>query len=169
MTDVLNRTVYARLFSGTLTTEANSGPWGLSGAVFDRIRMPALVLAPGKQIYREFTLDQAVSATLQLPDDYTVGARLYIAVACNLLTRITYTSPTHGSGRIVLLKATDDTTKGTHGGFWCYQGDMTTFAISVPSTADGGALTHISVFMYEIPDLSDVDSYYDREIGLGHT
>lgn len=169
MTDVLNRTVYTRMFRGTMTTEADSGPWGLVGSLYDRVRMPALVLDPGKQIYYDFKLDQNESATLALPADYAVGAKLYIAVQCSLLTLLTYTSPTHGVGQIVKLNASNDATLGVHAGFWCYQGDMTTFVVSIPNTGAGGATTLIQCFMYEIPDLSDAESYYDQEIGLGHT
>ncbi len=129
--------------------------------------MPALLLDPGKQIYHNFSLAQNTSATLALPDDYDTANKLYIAVRSDLKCRLTYTSPTHGSGLIVLLQATDDTTNGTHGAFWTYQGDITSFAVSVPATAQGGATTQIQVFMYEIPDLTDFESYYDKQIGLG--
>ncbi len=129
--------------------------------------MPALVLEPGKQIYSSFGLAQNTSATIPLPENYTVGARLYIAVRTDLKARVVFTSPTHGSTRTVLLKGTDSTDDGEHAAFWTYQGDITTFAVSIPSTADGGATTSVQVFMYEIPDLADFESYYDKQIGLG--
>ncbi len=167
MTLALTRQIYGRLFRGTLETEANTGPWGLLGAIFDRVTMPALVLEPGKQVYYSFALAQNVSMTLPLPQEYSAPNRLYIAVRCNLKARLTYTSPTHGSGKIVILEATDSTDDGEHHAFWTYQGDMTTFAVSIPSTADGGATTDVEVFMYEIPDVSVFESYYDKQIGLG--
>jgi hypothetical protein len=166
MTETLNRTVHGRLFRDQIEHESDSGSWGVVAQVFDRIRMPALNLEPGKAIYREFSLDVSESATLQLPADYTTGAQLYIAVVCDLTGRVTYTSPTHGTGRIVLVKGTDSEDDGAHWGFWVYQGDMTTFAVSVPA---GGLTTTFRVLMYEIPDLEEADSYYDNEIGLGTT
>lgn len=165
--DTLNRNVYGRLFRGTHDEMADTGPWNLIGAVFDKTYMPSLLLDPGKQVYYDFKLDQSDTTTLPLPANYDSDNRLYIAVRCNLLTRLTYTSPTHGSGRIVLLKGTDSDDDGVHGAFWTYQGDMTTFAVSIPTTADGGATTSIQVFMYEIPDLTDFESYFDKQIGLG--
>ncbi len=165
--DTLNRTVYGRLFRGVYDQISDTGPAELVGQIFDKTYMPALLLDSGKQIYYDFSLAQNTSATLALPENYTVGARLYIAVRTDLKARLTYTSPTHGSGRIVLLNATDDTDNGEHAAFWTYQGDMTSIAASVPSTAQGGATTAFRVFMYEIPDLTDFESYYDKQIGLG--
>lgn len=167
MTDTVNRTVYGRVFRGTHDQLADTGPWSMIAAIYDKTYMPALVLEPGKNIYYDFSLAQNASATLSLPEAYDSANRLYIAVRTDLKARVVFTSPTHGSSRTVLLNATDDTDNGTHAAFWTYQGDMTTFAVSVPSTAQGGATTQIQVFMYEIPDLTDEDSYYDRAIGLG--
>jgi hypothetical protein len=87
-------------------------------------------------------------------------------VRASLPSRVVFTSPTHGSST-VLLSGTTSTDDGTHAAFWTYQGDMTTFAVSVPSTAQGGDTTSFEVFMYEIPDLEDFESYYDKQIGLG--
>lgn len=165
--DTINRTAFGRLFRGVMDSIGDASPSSLIGSLFDKTNMPALVIDPGKQVYYDFKLDQNESATLALPEAYDAANKLYIAVRCDLPARLTYTSPTHGSGRIVILKATDSDTEGTHGGFWTYQGDMTTFAVSVPSTADGGATTSIQVFMYEIPDLADYESYFDKQIGLG--
>lgn len=166
MTDTLNRTVYGRMFRGTLIDIVETGPWDLLGGIFDKTYMPALLLEPGKNIYYDFSLAQNTSATLALPEAYSSSNRLYIAVRTDLPARVVFTSPTHGS-RTILLNATDSDTYGTHGGFWTFQGDMTTFQITVPSTADGGATTSVQVFMYEIPDLSDFENYYDKQIGLG--
>lgn len=165
--DTLNRNIYGRLFRGAYQEIADPVPSSLIGSVFDKTNMPALVLEPGKSVYYDFTLDQNESATLSLPQNYDPLFPLYIAVRSDLNARITFTSPTYGTGKIVLLKATDSATDGTHGAFWSFQGDMTTFAISIPSTGDGGATTSVQVFMYEIPDLSDFQSYFDRQIGLG--
>ncbi len=165
--DTVNRTAYGRVFRGTHDAIADTGPWELIGAVFDKTLMPALLIDAGKQIYYDFKLDQNETTTLALPENYTAGANLYIAVRTDLKARLTFTSPTHGSGLIVLLKGTDSDDDGEHAGFWSYQGDMTTFAVSIPSTADGGLTTNVQVFMYEIPDLADFESYYDKQIGLG--
>ncbi len=165
MSDTLNRTVYGRIFRGSHQAIAETGPRQLIGALFDRTNMPALVLDPGKQIYYDFTLDQNVSKTLALPENYDGGV-LYIAVQADLKCSLVYSTPTHGSST-VLLKGTDTTTEGTHAAFWSYQGDMTSFAVSVPSTANGGATTAIQVFMYEMPDLTDYQNYFDQQIGYG--
>lgn len=165
--DIINRTIYGRLFRGSQEAIADTGPWALLGALFDKTYMPALVLEPGKQVYYKFTLAQNASSTLPLPPEYDDDNKLYIAVMADLPARVAFTSPTHGATRTVLLKGTDSVTSGTHAAFWTYQGDMTTFAVSVPSTADGGASTEFEVFMYEIPDLADFESYYDKQIGLG--
>lgn len=165
--DTLNRTVYGRIFRGTHEALADTGAWGMIAALFDKTYMPALLLETGKSVYYDFDVAQNTSVTLALPEEYDAESKLYIAVRSDLKARITYTSPTHGSGRIVLLNATDDTTQGEHAAFWTYQGDMTTFAISAPSTAQGGATTAVQVFMYEIPDLEDYESYADKQIGLG--
>lgn len=167
MMDTLNRTVYGRLFRGTLAQIADTGPWDLIGAIFDKTNMPALLLEKGKSVYYSFNLAQNATTTLPLPENYDAANKLYIAVRSNLKARITFTSPTHGSGKIVLIKGTDTDADGDHAGFWVYQGDMTTFAVSIPSTADGGFTTEVQVFMYEIPDLDDFESYYDKQIGLG--
>lgn len=167
MSDTLNRTVYGRIYRGAFEQIADTNPGDLIGAIFDKTYMPALLLEPGKQIYQAFSLAQNTSATLPLPENYTVGARLYVAIRSDLKSRVIVTSPTHGSTLTTLIKGTDSTTDGEHAGFWTYQGDITTIAVSVPSTADGGATTAFEVFMYEIPDLSDFESYYDKQIGLG--
>lgn len=166
MSDTLNRTVYGRLFKGAHDEIADTGPYDLIGALFDKTYMPALLLDPGKNIYYNFSLAQNASATLPLPENYSSANRLYIAVRVNLKARVVFTSPTHGT-RTVLLRGTDSTDDGDHGGFWTYQGDMTTFAVNVPTTGDGGATTSIQVFMYEIPDLEDFENYYDKQIGFG--
>jgi hypothetical protein len=165
--DTLTRQIYARLFTGSYSDIAYTTPSKLVGSIFDSTYMPSLVISKGKSVYYDFSLAQNTSATLPLPENYTVGAKLYIAVCSDLRARLTYTSPTHGAGLKVLLEASDNTTDGTHAAVWTYQGDMTTFAVSVPSTAQGGATTQIQVFMYEIPDLEDFESYYDKQIGLG--
>lgn len=167
MMDTLNRTVYGRLFKGTHSEIADTGPWALVGALFDKTNMPALLLEKGKTVYYAFNLAQNTSTTLPLPENYSSSNKLYIAVRSNLKARVVFTSPTHGSGNTVLIKGTDSDDDGDHAGFWCYQGDMTTFAVSIPSTADGGFTTEVQVFMYEIPDLEDFESYYDKQIGLG--
>lgn len=164
--DTLTRTVFGRLFRGIHSDIADTGPWELIGAIFDKTYMPALLLDEGKQIYYDFSLPISGSALLPLPQNYDPLAKLYIAVRVNNPARIEYTSPTHGSSQIVLLKGTDSNTQGIHGGFWTYQGDMTTFEVSIPST---GSSTSIQVFMYEIPDLADFESYYDKQIGIGYS
>ncbi len=165
--DTITRNIYGRLFRGAHDAISDTGPSALIGSVFDKTNMPALLIDEGKQIYHDFTLDQNESATLSLPQNYDDDNRLYIAVRSDLKARVIFTSPTHGATRTVLLHATDSTTDGEHGAFWSYQGDMTTFAVSVPATAQGGATTSIQVFMYEIPDLEDFESYFDKQIGLG--
>jgi hypothetical protein len=166
VSDTLNRTVFGRIFRGALTEIANTGPWDMIGSLYDSTNMPALLLESGKQTYQEFSLAQNSSATLSLPENYDSAEKLYIAVWSDLKARVVFTSPTHGS-RTVLLKGTDDDDNGEHAAFWTYQGDMTTFAVSVPQTSEGGATTAFRVFMYEIPDLADFESYYDKQIGLG--
>lgn len=164
--DTVNRTVYGRLFRGQHDQISDTGPWELVGALFDKTLMPALVIDPGKQIYYSYSAAQNTSATLSLPENYSSSERLYIAVRTDLKARVVFTSPTHGT-HTVLLKGTDSDDDGEHAAFWTFQGDMTTFAISIPSTADGGLTTSVQVFMYEIPDLADFESYYDKQIGLG--
>ncbi len=164
--DTVNRQIYNRLFKGAFEQIADTSPSDLIGAVFDKTLMPALLIDPGKQVYYSYTLLQNESVSLSLPPQYSAASRLYIAVRTDLKARVVFTSPTHGT-RTILLKGTDTATLGTHGAFWSFQGDMTTFAVSVPSTADGGATTKVQVFMYEIPDLADFESYYDKQIGLG--
>lgn len=165
--DTINRNIYGRLYKGAFQNIADTNPADLIGAVFDKTYMPALVIDPGKQVYYDVEVAVNTSVTFALPPAYDVAQKLYIAVQADLRARITFTSPTHGSGRIVLLDAFDNAINGVHRAFWTYQGDMTTFAVSAPSVGDGGALTHVQVFMYEIPDLGDFESYYDKQIGLG--
>lgn len=165
MTQSLKRNIKGRVFRGTLSAE--SGPWDLTAMVYDRHVMPALDIANGSSFFQEFRLDQAESATIPLPEAAVTASVIYVAVRCNLLTRITYTSPTLGTGKKVLIKATDSTADGEHMGFWVYQGDLTSLAISIPSTADGGATTLVSVMMYIVPDLTLAASFTDRNQGLG--
>ncbi len=164
--DTVNRQVYNRLFKGSFEQIADTSPSDLIGAVFDKTLMPALLIDPGKQVYYNYTLLQAESVAVPLPPEYSAASRLYIAVQTDLKARVVLVSPTHGSGT-TLLKGTDSTTLGTHASFWSFQGDVTSLTISVPSTADGGATTSVQVFMYEIPDLADFESYFDKQIGLG--
>lgn len=164
--DTINRTVYGRIFRGAHQEIADTGPWELVGALFDRTLMPALVIDPGKQIYQQFSLAQNASASLSLPENYTVGARLYIAVMTDFKARVVVVSPTHGTGT-TLLKGTDSDDDGDHASFWTSQMDVTSLTVSIPSTADGGVTTIVQAFMYEIPDLDDFESYYDKQIGLG--
>ena len=166
MTDTLNRTVYGRIFRGTHAELADTGPWDLIGAVFDKTNMPALIIEPGKQIYHAFSLAQSGSAVLALPENYAAPGRLYIAIMCDLKARAIVVSPTHGTST-VLLSGTDSDDDGDHSAFWTTQQDVTSLTITVPSTGDGGATTSFQVFMYEIPDLADFESYYDKQIGLG--
>lgn len=167
MSDTLNRTIYGRLFKGSFQDIADTVPSQLIGALFDKTYMPSLLLDPGKQVYYDFKLNQSDSAVLALPENYTAGAKLYIAVQVDLLATLAYTSPTHGAGNIVLLKGTNTTSFGTHRAFWTYQGDMTTFQVSIPTSGAGGLTTSVQVFMYEIPDLANFESYFDKQIGLG--
>ncbi len=166
MSDTLNRTVYGRIFRGAHEQIADTGPWELIGALFDKTNMPALIIEPGKQIYHAFSLAQNTSAALARPESYSVANKLYIAVRSNFKARVVIVSPTHGTGT-VLLKGTDSDDDGEHGAFYTYQGDVTSVTISIPTTADGGVTTAVQCFMYEIPDLSDFESYYDKQIGLG--
>lgn len=165
--DTLNRTVYGRLFQGAHDELADTGPWDLVAAIYDKTYMPALVLAPGKQVSYEFALEQNTSQAVALPAEYDVARPLYVAVWCDLYGRVTFSSPTHGADKVVLLQGTDSTTAGTHAAFWTYQGDLTSLTVSVPTTAQGGATTTFRIFMYEIPDLEDFESYFDKQIGLG--
>lgn len=164
--DTLNRTVYGRVFRGSHRQIADTGPWEMIGSLYDKTYMPALLLEPGKQIFHRFSLAQSGSATLALPENYDVAERLYIAIRASLPSRAIIVSPTHGSST-VLLNGTDDDTNGEHAAFFTYQGDVTSLTITVPSTGDGGATTTFDVFMYEIPDLSDFESFYDKQIGYG--
>lgn len=165
--DTLTRQIYGRIFSGAHESIAYTTPSMLQGAIFDKTYMPALLIERGKQAFYEFQIPQSGSYTVPLPEDYDTDNRLYIAVRTDLNATITYTSPTHGAGKKVLLKATDSDDDGTHAAFWTFQGDMTTFAVSIPSTANGGATTCVQVFMYEIPTLTDFESFFDKQIGLG--
>lgn len=167
MTDTLNRTVYGRIFRGTCDQISDTGPWDLIGAVFDKTNMPALVIAPGKSIYYDYSIAQADSVTLGLPEDYSTADRIYVAIRSNLKARLTLSIPNEGSGLITLLNGTDSDDDGDHGAFWSYQGRLSSIAVSIPSTADGGFTTSVQIFMYSIPDLDDFESYYDKQIGLG--
>jgi hypothetical protein len=155
------------MYRGTYDAESDTGPWALVAQLMDRQNMPALSLDPGDMYYQEIDLDQNESFTVPLPQNNASSAKMYVAITCNLLTRVTYSSSVLGSNRKVLIRASDSTTDGDHRGFWIYQGDLTSLVISIPTTAHGGATTLVSVFCYMIPDLADSDSYYDREIGLG--
>lgn len=167
--DVINRQCYGRLFAGALNDMAKATQSSLIGQVFDATQMPALVLDPGKQCFHSFTLAQNASFAIPLPPDYDVTRPMYVAVESNLKARVQFDSPTFGNSNVVLLYGTDDETNGTHKAFWTYQGDLSSFTISIPSTADGGATTSIKVFMYEVPDLTDFESFYDKQIGLGYS
>lgn len=165
--DAINRQVYARLFTGAFQTITKTTPSDLIGAVFDSTYMPALVIDPGKQCFHSFTLAQNTSFAVPLPPSYDGTSPMYVAIESNLKARVAYNSPTHGATNTALLYGTDSTSDGSHYAVWTYQGDLTSLTVSVPSTADGGATTRLKVFMYEIPDLTDPYSYFDKQIGLG--
>lgn len=166
MSDTINRTIYGRIFRGSSEQISDTGPWDLIGALFDKTNMPALLLDPGKQAYQSFSLAQNTSAAIPRPEAYDAADRLYVAVQSDFKSRVVIVSPTHGTST-VLLKGTDSDDDGTHASFFTWQGDVTSVTISIPSTADGGVTTAVQVFMYAIPDLSDFESYFDKQIGLG--
>lgn len=167
MSDTINRQIYGRMFKGAYQSISDTAQSDFIGAVFDKTLMPALLIAPGKQSYQAFTLPQDGSFEVPLPIDYDMAERLYIAVKASKKASVLYDSPTHGNGNVALLNATDSTALGTHAAFWSYQGDISSLEILVPSTANGGDTTDFQVFMYEIPDLDDFESYFDKQIGLG--
>lgn len=167
--DAINRQVYGRLYSGAFQTITKTTQADLIGAVFDSTYMPAVVIDPGKQCFHSFTMAQNTSYSILLPPDYDVTRPMYVAVQSDLKARVNFDSPTYGNGNIALLYGTNSSTDGVHYGVWTFQGDLTAFSISIPSTADGGATTRVKVFMYEIPDLTTADSFFDRQIGLGTT
>lgn len=164
--DTLNRTVYARVFRGTHAEIADVGPWNLIGSIFDKTYMPALLLAPGKQAYYEFSLAQSATQLVALPQNYVSPNRLYVAVLVDAKVTLQLVSPTHGASDIV-LQGTNTTLQGFHPGFWVYQGDLTSLTVAIPTTGQGGVTTSVKIFMYEIPDLNDFQSYYDKQIGYG--
>lgn len=166
MKDTISRTVYGRLFKGSLTAQSETGPWNLLGSVFDLLQMPALSLDSGNNIYREFSLGQNESVSLQLPQNYANTSYLYVAIGADLPSRVTYVTSDSVNNQII-LKGTTAALEGMHAAFWGYQGRLNSLTVSVPSTADGGATTNFQAFMYTIPDLSVAESFYDRQIGLG--
>ncbi len=171
MTQALSRTVSARLFKGTEADESGSGPWGLVGQVFDRVNMPALVMAAGDYCSYSgtFTGTQSTDAlNLIFPQNKTASSLLYIAIIVSNRVGLSLVSPTIGTGK-VLLEGTNDSAAGVHPGLWVYQGDITSIQLTRPSTANGGVVgTSFSVFSYIIPDLDDAENYYDKELALGH-
>ena len=167
--DTLTRNNYARLFDGILKNISYASSSKQVGAVFDRTYMPALILEDGKQIYHSFLIGQGATQVIPLPQKYLSSNRLYVSVEANYKAKITWNSPTHGSGQAVLLQATGGTTDGVHKALWCYQGDVSTMSVVIPITAQGGVTTEVKVFMYELPNLEIAASYFDKQIGLGVT
>lgn len=167
--DTITRNNYGRLFKGVMQNISYASAGDLITAVFDRVYMPALVIEDGKQLFQSFSIDQNQSQSLQLPQDYDSDNKLYVAIETNGKAKVSWDSPTHGNTQAVLLNATDSDSEGTHKALWCYQGDVSAMSISIPSTANGGVLTDVNIFMYELPDLEVYTSYFDKQIGLGIT
>lgn len=161
----LTRNVHGRLFFGTLDSEVEAGPSSLRTTVFDRLTMPALALDPGKAISHEFLNAANTSNTLVLPAAYDTDRPLFVAIVTSENLRVAITSPEFSGTKVVLLKATEtDTDAGTHQGFFVWQGQVTTLAVSVANGANPAA---VNVFMYEVPDLTVMASYVDQQIALG--
>lgn len=167
MTDTINRQNYWRLFRGTHQAISDTGPWDLIGAVFDHTYMPALVIDPGYQAYYSLPLTYPSVATLDLPENYDPATqRLYVALRSTANLTVTFSSLTFGMNNKFILKGTDSDEQGEHAGLWTFQGDMLSLSLSA---VNGAGEASVQVFMYTIPDLTDFESYYDKQIGLGYS
>lgn len=165
--DTINRNVYGRLFRGSHDAESDTGPWALLGSIFDKTYMPALLVDSGHQIYYKFSADAGDSLGIPLPANYDRTQRIYVAVKCNKKAKLTFIRIQATTTQNALLMGTDSSTEGVHPGLWTYQGRLFSLTVVIPSSMDGGAATDVEVFMYQIPDLEDFESYYDKQIGLG--
>lgn len=159
MSDTVGRTVYGRIFAGTLDEESDATAGALRAQLFDRLTMPSLYVDTGKTISYDLTLD-TTGGVLTLPPNYDDDNRLYVALTTDVEIKIITVSPTHGTNS-VLVMGTTGSTDGEHAGFYCWQGDVTSITIVSLVAAT------LSVFMYEIPDLTDQDSYVGGSLALG--
>lgn len=164
MSGFLRRQVAAKLALGEQTQIADAATF--LWQIRDVLPKYILKLAAGKWSYGKDLLAQSGTAALPLPSDYDSANRLFVAVRATAYSKVTVVSPAHTTGSIMLMGTTGSTT-GNHDGLAVFQERITSVTFAIPSTGQGGADTEIEWFFFEIPDLTDPDSWRDGDRALG--
>jgi len=164
----LLRQSYARVFNEAVETQ--SLPMSkVTASVYDKRLMPALALEPGKSTFYTNIMAQNTSVTLEFPSEWDSDLALYVAIWTTGPIIVTKVDALAATGRSAVI-ATESDAAGVHYGLWNVQErGITSIAVAVPSTANGGYDCEIKVFMYEIPDLTIAASYVDNVVALGVT
>lgn len=115
----------------------------------------SLVVGDGEYTSGQIRLDASDSYSVPLPAGYSNTARLSCIFRANSVCKVVIVSPDHGTSTI-LLKGTNGTTNGEHHGILMWQGTVTSITVSVAAAGDS---TLIDYFLFEIPDLTDPDSW----------
>lgn len=120
--------------------------------------LQTLVVADGKFTADYEPIAAAASKTLQQPSDYLSSKRLYFSLQTSSTVKVTITSPVSGTSVFVVKAATN------HPGELTMQGRVTSIAVAAPA---GGGTALVKWVMFEVPDLSDADSFRGGVLATG--
>lgn len=113
-----------------------------------------LKLANGKTLSGSYSIAASGSGTAALPPDYDSANRLWVLIKTSKDLKIVIVDPVLGSSTIT----TEAGTASDEAGILCFCGRVT--SITLDNSAGAAAVT-VETVMFEMPDLSDADSWRD--------
>lgn len=123
-----------------------------------------LKLDSGKYTSDYIRLDATDSRVIPLPAAYSSAEKLHCVIRSTAICRVAIVDPLLGSSTF-LIKATSGSTKGDHPGILQWQGRVTSITINVPTAFDSALIDY---FLFEIPDLTDADSWRTGTQAIGY-
>lgn len=122
-----------------------------------------LKLTDGKWCSDYCTVAANTNYTIPLPASYSSAQKLAWVIRATAICKVTVIDPALGTSKF-LIKATSGTTKGNHPGILMGEQRITSINILVPVGFDAPL---IDFFLYEVPDLTDADSWRQGVRTLG--
>lgn len=152
-------TIYLRRQNSVRVCEGNVASLS-EGYVFpfrltDVLPKYVLKLANGKYTQNSARLAATESLTVALPAGYDTTEKLACVVRSTETIKAVIVDPDLGTSTH-LIKSTSGTTEGNHFGVLQWQGRITSITLSVPTAFDTAL---VDWFLWEIPDLTDPDSW----------